>query len=215
MEQGMSREVRRVPLDWQHPMTWVERWDRVEGRSRMRLVPRALHESYPDALAYWEQEGEELSRREGFDWTFWSEYCLTGYKGRDDSEPVIHPYGEEDDKQVPVRDADHLHELLMANHDRQRPDPSDYMPEFVEGTAVGWCMYETTSEGTPISPVFETPEALAHWLADTGASAFGGSTATYEQWLSTARAGWAPSAVATGGSLQSGVEFVAAVGAPQ
>lgn len=56
-------------------------------------------------------------------------------------------------------------------------------------------MYENTSEGTPISPVFETPEALARWLADNNASAFGGMGATYEQWLATCREGFAPSAV--------------------
>ena len=55
---------------------------------------------------------------------------------------------------------------------------------------------------------FRTPEELARWLADTGASAFGEMTATYEQWLATCRSGWAPSAVACGGDLVSGVEFM-------
>jgi hypothetical protein len=72
----------------------------------------------------------------------------------------------------------------------------------------GWQMWETTSEGSPISPVFATPEGLARWLADTGASAFGGTPATYEQWLGMVRVGWAPSAVADGSGLRSGVEFV-------
>lgn len=56
-----------------------------------------------------------------------------------------------------------------------------------------YMMYETTSEGTPISPAFETPEALAHWLADNGASANGKATATYEEWLLVCIEGWAPS----------------------
>ena len=47
----------------------------------------------------------------------------------------------------------------------------------------GFQMWEDTSEGSPISPVFETPEELARWLADTKASSFGGMTSTYEQWL--------------------------------
>jgi len=68
-------------------------------------------------------------------------------------------------------------------------------------------MYETTSEGTPISPAFETPEALARWLTDTGASAFGKSTAPYEAWLSVCNGGYAPSLVMVGGELISGVEF--------
>ena len=56
-----------------------------------------------------------------------------------------------------------------------------------------------SNEGTPISPVMESPEALAHWLADNNASAFAGMTATYEQWLRTIQRGFAVSAVSVGG----------------
>ena len=44
-------------------------------------------------------------------------------------------------------------------------------------------MWETTSEGSPMSPVFATPEELADWLSETGASLFGGTTAQRDQWL--------------------------------
>lgn len=72
----------------------------------------------------------------------------------------------------------------------------------------GWQMWETTSEGSPISPVFATPKDLARWLADSGASTFGSMTATYEQWLGMIRGpGWAMSAVSGGRGLVSGVEF--------
>ena len=47
----------------------------------------------------------------------------------------------------------------------------------------GWQLWSTTTEGTPMSPVFETPEKLAQWLVDTKASTFGTDTATYEEWL--------------------------------
>lgn len=85
-------------------------------------------------------------------------------------------------------------------------DRDDYMPPFPPSICTHLQMYETCSEGTPISPVMETPEELARWLADNDASAFGNMTATYEQWLATCSSGWAPSAVfscATG--LESGV----------
>jgi len=85
------------------------------------------------------------------------------------------------------------------------PDESDYMPLFDPEAATRLCMYETCSEGTPISPLFETPEELARWLADTGASAFGSMTATYEAWLATVRAGWAPSMIVRGNGLEPGV----------
>lgn len=76
-----------------------------------------------------------------------------------------------------------------------RPVESDYMPDWPESERTHFQMYEDTSEGTPISPPMESPETLARWLADNGASAFAGQKATYEQWLSTCRSGWAPSAV--------------------
>jgi hypothetical protein len=86
------------------------------------------------------------------------------------------------------------------------PDKNDYMPEWAESEKTHFQMYETTSEGTPISPPMPTPEALAKWLVDNNASAFGRSTASYESWLATIQAGYAPSAVLTGGKMISGVE---------
>jgi hypothetical protein len=91
--------------------------------------------------------------------------------------------------------------------DGERPRREDYMPEWPDGSATMLVMYEETSEGTPISPAFATPEELARWLADNDASAFGGMTATYEDWLATCRAGSsAGSMVIDGGRMMSGVE---------
>jgi hypothetical protein len=79
------------------------------------------------------------------------------------------------------------------------------MPAWPDEQRTHLMMYEDTSEGTPISPAFATPEDLAHWLADNGASALGSSTATYEQWLRVARGGWAPSLVADANGVVNGV----------
>lgn len=46
----------------------------------------------------------------------------------------------------------------------------------------GWQLWETTSEGSPVSPVFDTPEDLARWCV-AGATVFGSRRASYEQWL--------------------------------
>jgi hypothetical protein len=73
-------------------------------------------------------------------------------------------------------------------------------------TGDAYQMWETTSEGSPISPPFATPEDLARWLADTGASAMGGQGASYESWLRVCRGGYAPSMVAVDGVMTSGVE---------
>lgn len=91
------------------------------------------------------------------------------------------------------------------------PDREDHMPAWSDAEATHLMMYENTSEGTPISPAFDTPEALARWLTDSGASSFGHLTSDYESWLRVCRGGWAPSAVMTIGpdgigKIQSGVE---------
>lgn len=90
----------------------------------------------------------------------------------------------------------------------EKPDPADYMPNWPESERTHYMMYEDTSEGTPISPAFETPEELARWLADTGASSFGNSTATYEQWLKVCKGGWAPDLVADANGVKTGIELL-------
>lgn len=89
-------------------------------------------------------------------------------------------------------------------------EPPNYglpvMPQWPDSERTHLQMYETCTEGTPISPVMETAEKLARWLADNGASAFAGRTASYHQWLATIKAGSAPSAFIGRGRIWSGVE---------
>lgn len=103
---------------------------------------------------------------------------------------------------------DESRKLSFEEYEGKAPSADEYMPEWKPEEKTHFMMYENTSEGTPISPAFATPEELARWLADTGASSFGSSTATYEQWLSTCKRGSAMSAVYTPNTgLVSGVEF--------
>ena len=84
-----------------------------------------------------------------------------------------------------------------AEWSSERPVAADYMPRWTDAERTHLMMYEDTSEGTPISPAFATPEELARWLADSEASAFGREGASYEGWLRVARGGYAPSMVFT------------------
>ena len=75
-------------------------------------------------------------------------------------------------------------------------------------TGNGYQLWETTSEGSPLSPVFETPEELAEWLEANNASSFGSMTCSYDQWLEFIKGpGWAPSAIMDKNGLHSGVCF--------
>jgi hypothetical protein len=178
---GMSREVRRVPLNWKHPVEpdpyWHRRVRQTSPASRLhdageRFV--GLMDDYPGRLADWQQELDLLSQRIGRCWAFHIEYHLTGYQGRDDDRPTVHPFyvwdeAGETETPVEVRDQDHLHALVMAQKKSEKPDPSDYMPVFDEHKdALGWCLYETVSEGTPVTPVFATAEELIDHLATVG-----------------------------------------------
>lgn len=73
----------------------------------------------------------------------------------------------------------------------------------------GYQLWETTTEGSPMSPVFATAEELAQWLTDNKASAFADMTLGYDTWLKFINGnGYAPSAVAINGVLVSGVEGI-------
>ena len=69
-------------------------------------------------------------------------------------------------------------EALDANAHRL-PDPSAYMSEFANPTHVQ--AYETTTEGTPISPVFDSESDLVTYLAEH-AGLFGGRKGTADEW---------------------------------
>lgn len=71
----------------------------------------------------------------------------------------------------------------------------------------GYQIWETVSEGSPISPVFGTPEDLAEWMAKNGSGL--DKDVTKEQWLAFIKGpGWAPSMVGTSEGLKSGVVAV-------
>ncbi len=142
---------------------------------------RPLHNaSFAKRLAEWEEEKAAWERGEVRD------YATNDWKPKN---------GDEGDS--------------LEEYYGRRPEAVEYMPDFPAGTATHLMMYETTSEGTPISPAFATPEELARWLADNNASAFGGTGASYEQWLNVARGGWAPSMVMSAAGPQSGVAAMA------
>jgi len=99
------------------------------------------------------------------------------------------------------------HDIFVDDDHRKAHDEWERTEPPV-GTA--WQMWETTSEGSPISPPCETPAVLAQWLARTGANAGAGETCTEAQWLAMINADQpAMSAVIVGGVIMSGVADIA------
>lgn len=167
----MSREVRRVPKNWEHP--------KRKNGNYIPLYGGSFHES----LAEW-QKGKSK----------WDEGLRENWFSKN-----------EEDKWKP-RSEDELN-MSFEEWSGQIPKEKYYMPEWKDNEKTHLQMYETTSEGTPISPVIEDPKELARWLVDNEASAFGQSTASYDSWLSTIERGFAFSAVFdTAKGIISGVE---------
>ena len=77
----------------------------------------------------------------------------------------------------------------------------------------GWQLWETVSEGSPVSPVFATAEELADWLASPESSEADGVNrgTSRSQWLAFLHGpGWAPSMIVSAGRVMGGVEAVVA-----
>jgi hypothetical protein len=67
----------------------------------------------------------------------------------------------------------------------------------------GYQMWETVSEGSPISPVFSHAEDLARWLTRNGRDA----GTSFAQWMRLIEGeGWAPSLIVSNGEVRSGVD---------
>ncbi len=163
----MSREVRRVPPDWNHP-------------KETKLTTRGWEDQYKPLLGgrYAETAAE------------WMENCLLWAAGH-------HP-DQRGEKDLPK---------YFWEWEGGPPVEERYMPDWPDESRTHYQMYESTSEGTPISPVMETLEELARWLADNGANTFASMTATYEEWLTVCQVGSTPgSAVLKGGRMISSVQ---------
>ncbi len=168
----MSREVRRVPGNWQHPTS-----DGLESISLFDGI------DYEPRLRRWDTGAAKWAEGLREDWN-------GGWQPLEPDE-----VGQ-----------------TFEEWWGPRPLEEDFMPRWTDAERTHLMMYETCTEGSPISPAFETPEDLARWLADNGASAFGHQTASYESWLATIGAGWAPSALVTPQTgWTSGVEAMASI----
>lgn len=174
----MGREVRMIKPGWEHPR---EPGRHADGTPRYRGL---LAGPYSRDLAEWEEGRARWEQGLEEDWA--PERHRSPCKVWKPLEPQHRG-------------------MTWEDFWGQRPRPEDYMPEWAPGEATLLVMYENTSEGTPISPGFDTPEALARWLADTGASAFGNMTASYEDWLATCRSGWSVGMVIDAGGMRPGV----------
>jgi hypothetical protein len=193
----MGREIRRVPPNWEHPKE--DRYDHRTG-------------TYVKAFkALYGQSCEEAWR----DWIAEYQKWLDGEQDR-----IIAKYEDSG------RPKDQPYTAFCMWHG-QPPDPERYRPHWQDGEATWYQLYETVSEGTPVTPPFATAEELIDYLAEHGdywdqercldphSCELFGLTPGKPGWgrkqaEGFVRAGgYAPSMVIQDGRVMSGVAFVA------
>lgn len=140
---------------------------------------KGLCDNFNKDTARWDKEAEMWNK--GFRWNYDKEYFVPNAIGLTES---------------------------YEEYAGDRPKQEEYMPDWPEVERTHFMMFETCTEGSPISPAFNTPEELARWLADNKASVFGSETATYEQWFFVCKGGYAPSAIIENGVIRSGVAVI-------
>lgn len=115
-----------------------------------------LDGKFSERLAKWEEENEQWEKGFRDDWN-------GGWK---------------------PREADELN-MTFTEWDGEKPVKEDYMPEWEEEELTHIQLYENTSEGTPISPVYLASEIdkLCEYAAEN-CSTFADFKASKEEWQS-------------------------------
>jgi len=92
-----------------------------------------------------------------------------------------------------------------AQYNGNPPDVDYYRPDWKEEEATWYCVYETVSEGTPITPPFATKKELVDYLVNVGDFWDGKwSRKSAERFVESE---WAPSFVVTDGKLIQGKDL--------
>lgn len=139
----MSREVRRVPANWNHPKTdIVDRNWNLRYQSMIQL-------DYNEVYAEWEKELSEWKKAYDL-FSSWQAVELSVLNDKYEYE-----------KKVVVNTDDNAYDMFVSTYwDAPRPpNPRHYMP-----TGTWYQLFQTVSEGSPLSPPFETSDELIAWL---------------------------------------------------
>jgi hypothetical protein len=173
----MSREIRRVPLGYEpprDPCTYRHGWmsDPCPGWHHR---PQ-FDQSYRQALAKWETDKAAWEAGTHENLAFDAVYHRRGggeWKGRHLKGVPAKVYaadGETVEREVWFETVEqYVRDVPWEKSGEGGEPPTDdgsYRPDWPDDAELGYCYYETVSEGTPLSPVFATTDELAGWLVE-------------------------------------------------
>lgn len=154
----MGREIRRVPPGWEHPKEVKGMYEGGQFVVKEIYIP-LFDASFNESAQEWLDEA-----------ALWIK-------------------GEHDDQKETDFSAHTYPKTYRgyAEYAGNFPRVESYRPEWSGEECTAYQIYETVSEGTPISPVFQTEQEIIDWLVGQGHSL---NSAT--QFV---KGGWAPSMV--------------------
>lgn len=186
----MSREVRRVPVGYEHPTEYNPYWSNhmrwgIEQHGRYmdkgipedrRFVGLLDGNKYVEDVELHKKVIESIRNKEGFTWEWAYKFHFVGYDSDYygkwmEANPTFLFDERYPEDAVFILDEKHLVDLLVEKELRNSPIPEDYtaIPEIDADTdGFGYCLYETVSEGTPVTPVFSTADELIDHLVNVG-----------------------------------------------
>jgi hypothetical protein len=228
----MGREVKRVPLDFNHPLNKV--WSGYIN-PYYKECPDPLCEAGNTSDAMWLSNivhllliaGEEGARGRLHPWlaelplrpknppTPRMAELTAGLAGRSPGRPFGHDCldrWEATNKIIAAAGLDRDAWAICPTCKGSGIDPeTEAKYEAWERTeppvGEGWQLWETVSEGSPISPVFQDAETLAQWMVG-GALHTEEQRKKYDQALRFINVGWAPSAISDATGFHEGWEAV-------
>lgn len=160
----MGREIRRIPLGWEHPKKDYP--DYRTGRMESRYRPLYNHDA-EEAWADWQADYKKWLDGELAESL--AKYPEEGYT-------LETPYAS------------------YCAWNGMPPHPEYHRPKWTEAEMNGYAMYETVSEGTPVTPTFASLEELADHLTQHG-TYWDGTPWSREAADGFVKSGWAPSMV--------------------
>lgn len=154
----MGRQLRRVPAGWEHPCNAYGNY------IPLHVNFGAAHARWLDRKKKWDSglrpvPNHNTSHVVNYDWIPVDEW--ERLRGNSGSYPVEDYFGLE-------------------------PKAENYVPDWDDADRTCFQFYESTTEGTPISPVFPTMDELCEWLAENE-TLWGGKYGTKEEWLEAFR----------------------------
>lgn len=175
----MGREIRRVLAGWEHPKQPCTHSPWAGGCSEARMTDgRCYHPLF-------DKDFETEARK-------WMDATVAW-----DKREYVSPYGLE------ITEETYRKHPFFWQYDGEPPDPKYYRPKWSADEMTHYQVYETVSEGTPISPVFATEDEMIEWLVNDGGYDGPHSRKSAEAFVKSA---WAPSMIIGPEGIKMGVD---------